>query len=44
MPTLRDPSKHGDLYARLKVSLPRDLGEEERELFTKLAALRGKQR
>ena len=42
MPTLRSPSKHGDLYARLKVSLPRDLSEEERELFARLAALQGK--
>jgi curved DNA-binding protein len=42
MPSLRDPSRHGDLYARLKVSLPRDLSEEERQLFASLAALRDK--
>jgi curved DNA-binding protein len=44
MPSLRDPSRHGDLYARLKISLPRDLSAEERELFQRLAALRGKPR
>jgi curved DNA-binding protein len=42
MPSLRDPSRHGDLYARLKISLPRNLSAEERELFQRLAALRGK--
>jgi len=44
MPSLRDPSRHGDLYARLKVILPRHLSDEERQLFANLAALRGKKR
>ena len=40
MPHLRNPSQHGDLYVRLKVRLPRDLNERERELFEELARLR----
>lgn len=36
MPKLRKPSQHGDLYARLKVVLPKDLSAEERRLFEKL--------
>ncbi|MGD2253647.1 MAG: DnaJ C-terminal domain-containing protein [Anaerolineales bacterium] len=42
MPQLRNPSKHGNLYVRLKIKLPRNLSEEESELFRKLAALREK--
>lgn len=42
MPQLRNPSNHGNLYARLKIKLPRNLSEEESELFRKLAALREK--
>jgi DnaJ-class molecular chaperone len=34
-------SGRGDLYAELKVQLPRDLSERERELFRELASLRG---
>jgi curved DNA-binding protein len=37
MPRLRDPSQHGDLYARIKVALPKDLSDEERRLFNELA-------
>lgn len=40
MPKLRDPSKHGDLIARLKLSLPKKLSKEERKLFEQLAKLR----
>lgn len=39
MPRLRKPTAHGDLYVRLRVSLPRDLSDEERQLFSQLAAL-----
>ena len=42
MPGLRKPNQKGDLYARLKVVLPRDLSDEERSLFERLAALRRK--
>lgn len=44
MPRLRKPADHGDLYVRLKVNLPQDLSDEERQLFSQLAALRGKRR
>lgn len=37
MPNLRNPSRHGDLFARLKVILPTQLSQEDRELFEKLA-------
>ncbi len=40
MPRLRDTSQHGDLLARLKVKVPRDLTKRERELFQQLAQLR----
>jgi curved DNA-binding protein len=40
MPHLRNPSQHGDLYARLKVKLPKKLTAEERRLFKRLAELR----
>jgi DnaJ-class molecular chaperone len=40
MPRLREGSKHGDLFARLKVNIPRDLSARERELFQELAATR----
>jgi curved DNA-binding protein len=40
MPRLRDSSQHGDLLARLKVIVPRDLTKRERELFQQLAQLR----
>lgn len=38
MPKLRNPSQHGDLYARIKVALPKDLSDEERRLFKDLAS------
>ncbi len=43
MPNLRNPSHKGDLYARLKIALPRSLSEEEESLFRKLQSLRARQ-
>ncbi len=40
MPKLRDASQHGDLLASLKLTLPKKLSKEERELFEQLAKLR----
>jgi curved DNA-binding protein len=40
MPHLRNPGQHGDLYAKLKIKLPKDLSGDERELFERLAELR----
>ncbi len=40
MPQLRNPSQNGDLYARLKVSIPQNLSTEEQELYRKLSKLR----
>lgn len=40
MPGLHKPNQKGDLFARLKVRIPRDLTTEERRLFEELAALR----
>ncbi len=42
MPQLRDSNKHGDLYAKVKVVLPKDLSPKEKELFRDLAQIRGK--
>lgn len=44
MPKLRQPSQHGDLFAKLKVSIPRRLTDEQRALFNQLAKLHGDQR
>lgn len=41
MPHLRKPSQHGDLYAKLNISLPYKLTERERDLFQQLSNLRG---
>jgi curved DNA-binding protein len=41
MPVLNQPEQFGDLYARVLVQVPTDLNSEERDLFGKLAALRG---
>jgi len=38
MPKLKEPDQFGDLYARIKVRLPRKLNEAQRELFRKLAS------
>jgi curved DNA-binding protein len=40
MPFLKDPQNHGDLYAKVRVKVPENLSERERELFTELAAMR----
>ncbi len=37
MPHLKDTSKSGDLFARVKVTIPRNLTDGEREIFRKLA-------
>lgn len=37
MPALRSPSTRGDLYARIKVQIPRNLSPEQRKLFEQLA-------
>jgi curved DNA-binding protein len=37
MPQLKNPDRHGDLYARIKVRLPRDLTPHQRELFEQLS-------
>jgi curved DNA-binding protein len=37
MPHLKNPKEHGDLYARIKVKLPRELTPHQRELFEELA-------
>jgi DnaJ-class molecular chaperone len=42
MPGLKD-SKRGDLLARLRVQLPKKLGDKERELFEQLKALGGQE-
>lgn len=42
MPSLKDPSKRGDLFAELIVNLPERLSDRERELFDELAALKRK--
>jgi len=42
MPNLRAPSRHGDLFARLKVLLPNKLSPEDKALFEKLAHSRRK--
>lgn len=40
MPKLKRPGEFGDLYARIKVQIPRELSSRERQLFQELAALR----
>ena len=39
MPLLRDPKSSGDLFATLKVNLPKSLTDQEQKLFEQLAAL-----
>lgn len=36
MPRLKNPQTHGDLFARLKVQLPRDLNSRQKSLFEQL--------
>jgi len=40
MPKLRNPKERGDLIARADIKLPKDLTDQEKELFRQLAALR----
>jgi len=40
MPHLRDPDHRGDLFARVKLALPQQLSEQEKELIRELAKLR----
>jgi len=42
MPLLRDSNKRGDLYAKVKVVLPKGLSAKEKELFKELAQMRSK--
>lgn len=37
MPALRSPANQGDLYVRARVSIPKNLSEEERKLFNTLS-------
>lgn len=37
MPALRNPQQHGDLYVRIKVTLPKQLSDQQRKLFEQLA-------
>ncbi len=39
MPLLKNPTERGDLYARIKVDVPREINERQRELFEELRAL-----
>jgi len=39
MPHLKNPGQQGDLLARARVSIPRHLSSEQRDLFKKLAGL-----
>lgn len=39
MPLLRNPGQHGDLYAELKIKIPTELTEQEREHFEQLSGL-----
>ncbi len=41
MPKLRKPEERGDLYAKIKVMLPENLSEEEKELLGQWRELRG---
>jgi len=40
MPKLHSPNERGDLYAKLKVVLPQNLSDREKELFKELAKVR----
>lgn len=39
MPVYDDPLRHGDLYVKLNVSVPKQLGDEERRLYERLEEL-----
>ncbi len=40
MPNLKNPQERGNLYVTVQVQLPRNLSQQERELFQKLRELR----
>jgi len=40
MPRLRQPQEHGDLYARIVITVPQHISEAERKLVAEWAALR----
>lgn len=40
MPKLRQPDQRGDLYIKVRVRLPQDLNEREKQLFHELADMR----
>ncbi|HHB90645.1 MAG TPA: J domain-containing protein [Anaerolineae bacterium] len=40
MPNLKRPDQHGDLYVEVSAKLPKNLTEQEKELFRQLRALR----
>ncbi len=42
MPSLKKPKTKGDLYADVRITLPKQLNEHEKELFSQLASLRGR--
>ena len=44
MPSLNQPQSKGDLYATVKVKLPTNLSDEEKELFLRLQELRNSDR
>ena len=39
MPELRNADKRGDIFAKVKIQLPTDLSDEEKQLFKRLQAL-----
>jgi len=41
MPLYNSPEKKGDLYITIEIELPKNLTEEERKMYQKLAILRG---
>ena len=41
MPQLKNPEERGDLYAKIMVTLPENLTDQEIELFEELADIRG---
>lgn len=44
MPSLKQPNKRGDLYARIEVQLPTELGEQEKQLYDELQRIYNERR
>jgi DnaJ-class molecular chaperone len=44
MPNLKSPDKRGDLYARIEVQLPTELGEQEKQLYGELQRIYNERR